>query len=235
MKRLVATLMALVCSVSVSTAAAQTAPAQGSLEVGLHGSTLGLGASLGFGISDRISARAMFNMFELDYDETESGNEYEGDLDLQSLGLVADWHPVGNGLRLTGGVFLNDNEVSARAEGTLDFNETDYQDARLDVRMDFERLAPYFGVGWASGYGEPGLGFAFDVGLLYQQSPRVSGSGNAGDCSFEVSRSGDASVTGANCLPGLAADLEAEHADLANALDDFRWYPVLSLGLSYRF
>lgn len=238
-----AVLLALLCSITSTTfgAASANGDEAGPLRLGLHGSTLGLGANVEFDISESFSARAMFSQFGLDYEETESGNEYTGDLDLQSIGLLADWRPLPGGLRVTGGVFLNNNEVSASARttgagDTLDIGGTDYPDARIDMLLDFQSIAPYFGVGWSSGYGRTGLGFAVDAGLLYQGSPRISGSGMAGDCSFQVSDSGTATVTGTcNAPDNLLSNLQMEHSDLTDELEDFTWYPVLSLGISYRF
>ena len=239
----VALLLALLFSIASVTFGAVSANGDeaGPLRLGLHGSTLGLGANAEFDLSESFSVRAMFSQLGLDYEETESGNEYTGDLDLQSIGLLADWRPLPGGLRVTGGVFLNNNEVGASARTAsagdrLDIGGTDYSNASIDMLLDFEPIAPYFGVGWSSGYGRPGLGFAVDAGLLYQQAPRVSGSGTAGDCSFRVSDGGTATVTGTCADPDdLMTDLEMEHSDLADELEDFTWYPVLSLGISYRF
>ena len=232
----IAALMALACSaISITTGPGRSLAADGSLQLGLHGGTLGLGANAGFSVSEQLTMRAMINYLELDYEETESGNRYDGDLDLQSFGLVAEWHPFANGFRLTGGAFLNNNEVSATAQDDdLDIGGTAY-DARMSARVDFDSIAPYLGVGFDSGFGEPGFGFAFDVGVLYQGSPRISGSGSVGNnCSFEISRGGAATISN-GCPGGLKADLELEHADLEDDIDGFVWYPALSLGVSYRY
>ena len=237
----IAGLAALLCSITSATlGAAQANAFEGmeSVQVGVHGSTLGLGVSAGLDVSETFAARALINALELDYEETESGNEFAGDLNLQSFGLVGDWHPRAGGLRLTGGVFVNNNEVSAAATGNdVDIGGNSYS-GRLDVLLDFERLAPYLAVGWTSGWiGAPGLSFSVDAGLLYQRFPRLSGSGRAGDCLFSVSSNGNATARG--CSDGFAAtleaDLESEHMDLVNELESFKWYPVLSIGVSYRF
>ena len=99
----VAGLAALLCSVaSVTLGVARANPLEGmgSLQVGVHGGTLGLGVNAGLDISEKFAARGMFNTFGLDYEETESGNEYKGDLDLQSIGLVTDWHPFAGGFQV---------------------------------------------------------------------------------------------------------------------------------------
>lgn len=232
----VASLAALLLSTTPLMVGAGAANAnEGSVALGLHGGTLGLGANAEFGISEQFSARAMFSQLGLSYEETESGNQYDGDLDLQSIGLMTDWRPFSAGLRLTGGVFVNNNEVSATARSTsLDIGGNPY-DASLRMLLDFEPIAPYLGAGWSSGYGEPGLGFAFDAGLLYQRSPRISATGTSPLCSFVLSEDGNATVSGTGCDPRLRADLESEHADLSDALDSFKWYPVVSLGVSYGF
>ena len=77
----VAGLAALLCSVaSVTLGVARANPLEGmgSLQVGVHGGTLGLGVNAGLDISEKFAARGMFNTFRLDYEETESGNEYKG-------------------------------------------------------------------------------------------------------------------------------------------------------------
>ena len=233
-------LAALLCSATLTTlGTAQSATAEGleSVQVGVHGGTLGVGVNAAFDITDQIAARALVNVLGLDYEETEAGNEYEGDLDLQTIGLVADWRLFDSGFRLTGGAFLNNNEVSATAlSDDVDIGDRTYE-GRIDMLLDFESIAPYFGAGWSSGApGEPGWGFAVDAGLLYQQAGRISASGMVGDaCSFTLSTEGVATVTGCADEPTLKTDLEAEHSELSAELEDFEWYPVLAVGVSYRF
>ena len=237
----VAGLAALLCSITSATlgaAQANAAEGAGSVQVGVHGSTLGLGVNAGLDVSETFAARALISSWGLDYEEAESGNEYKGDLDLQSIGLVTDWHPFAGGFRMTGGVFLNNNEVSAVARGEdLDIGGNSYG-GQFDMLLDFERLSPYFGAGWTSGpIGDPGFSFSVDAGLLFQRSPRLSGSGTIGGCTFSISTGGDATVGGCSTSFAaiLKADLESEHADLSNDLEGFKWYPVLSIGVSYRF
>ena len=229
-------LAALLSTASLMLGTAQAQVELGSVRVGVHGGTLGLGASVGLDVSDGVVARGLFNMFSLDYEETESGNTFDGDLDLQSIGLVGDWHPFDSGFRVTGGAYLNNNEVSATAiDQDLEIGGRSYA-GRIDMLLDFETLAPYFGAGWTSdSVGKPGWSFSVDAGLLYQQAPRLSASGTVGGCSFSLSTEGEATVRGCPDSSVLAADLEAEHADLSVDLDDFEWYPVLSIGVSYRY
>ena len=237
-----AVLVAFLCSTVLATIGAPKADAiEGleSIQVGVHGGTLGVGVNAGFALTDRVTARAMVNTLSLDYEETESDTEYKGDLDLLTFGLVGDWHPLGGGFRVTGGLFLNNNEVSATAQSDdVEIDDKTYKSASLATLLDFETIAPYLGAGWTSGTsGDAGWSFTVDGGLLYQREPRLSVSGMLGtDCSFSVSRDGVATVAN-NCedRQELQEDLEAEHADLSGDLEDFKWYPVLAIGVSYRF
>lgn len=206
-------------------------------QLGVHAGTLGLGLSGGYDLSEILGVRGLINYFDYSYDRTLSGNEYEGDLELRSLGLLADWYPLGGGFRVTGGFFADNNELSARAMADdLDINGEPYG-ARLDARAGFEALAPYLGIGWSSRREGAGLSFLFDAGVLFLGSPdlTVSGSITGGGCTFSVAKDGQATLRGDGCPDGLQADLEAEHGDLRDDLDDFELYPVVSAGLAYRF
>lgn len=231
-------LAALLSAASLMLGAAQAdaGGGLGSVKVGAHGGTLGLGVSAGLDVSDRFVARGLINTFSLGFEVTESGNTFDADLDLQSVGLVGDWHPLDDGFRVTGGAFLNNNEVSATAfDQDLELGGRSYA-GQIDMLLDFETFAPYLGAGWTSDWiGKPGWSFSVDAGLLYQQAPRLSASGTADGCSFSLSTGGDATVRNCPDSSVLEADLETEHADISFELEDFEWYPVLSIGVSYRY
>ena len=213
--------------------------ANGAGYAGVHAGTLGLGVNAGYDFSNDFALRGLYNYFNLDFDKNRAGNEYDGELKLRSLGLALDWHPFWGAFRVSGGAFMNNNRLSASTEGLgLQIGTRTY-DANLDFRMEFERFAPYLGIGWTSGRGRSGLSFSADIGALFHSSPEVSASGRAEGCDFSVSKSGEAEVdcSGvAGVVAGeLEGDLEREHRELRDDLDEFEIYPVLSLGVSYRF
>lgn len=211
----------------------------GATHVGLHGGTLGVGVHAGYDFSNDLAIRGLVNYFNLDFDKEKAGNEYDGELDLRSLGLVVDWHPFWGAFRMSGGAFLNENQLSASTEGMdLGIGLREY-DADLNFRMEFEKVAPYLGIGWTSGRGRSGLTFTADIGALFRSSPQVSLSGRTDDCEFTVSKDGNADVDCQGMLGVMAgelsSDLEQEHGELRDDLDKLKIYPVISLGLSYRF
>ena len=217
----------------------------GSIVAGAHGSTLGAGISLGYDISPAFSARAVANYFSFDRKESSAGNQYSVDVQLLSFGLLGDWHPFENGFRVTAGVLYNGNKFTF-ASRTSEFGAGDTDDyvGNLKAELGFNAVAPYLGIGWTSGRAD-GSGFSFfaDAGVIYQGAPRLSVSGRVDDdgssCSFSVSESGRATLRG-ECgdmaaSDALSADLEKEHADLKGQLDNFKFYPVVMLGVTYRF
>ena len=211
----------------------------GAAYAGLHGGTLGVGVNAGYDISNDLAIRGLVNYFNLDFDKKKAGNEYKGEVDLRSVGLVLDWHPFWGAFRVSGGAFLNDNRLSASTEGVdLGIGLGEYN-ADLNFRMDFAKTAPYLGIGWTSGRGRGGLGFTADIGALIRSAPRVSANGQAEGCEFAVSSDGAAEVD-CSGIAGVVAgelrnNLEREHRELREDLDKLKFYPVVSLGVSYRF
>ncbi len=202
-------------------------------QFGAHGGNLGWGVDVGYDVSQLFTVRLLTNRLGSNYNKTEAGISYKGDLMLQSFGLAFDWHPLGNGIRLTGAAYNNRNALSIGAKGELGLGDENYS-GNMDVEMDFNDLAPYLGVGWSSNRGSAGFGFGLEVGALFQGAPRLSASGKIENCAFSVSKGGKAKVC--NTSPKtLTSDLEKEHKELRKSLKNFTIYPVASVGISYHF
>lgn len=200
---------------------------RGDLGMALKAGTLGAGIEGTVGIIDNVNARLGFNYFSMDYDLTESNVEYEFDLDLMSISLLLDWHPVKkNGFRLTAGAMYNGNEFDATGQptaGNYTINNTTYTAAQVGTltgRVDFDDFAPYVGIGYGNAVGKnKRWNFVFDLGVMYQGSPDVTFSTNG--------------TLASNAA--FLSELEAERRQLEEELDDFTFYPVISFGISYKF
>ena len=219
--------------------------------VGAHGGTAGVGASAAWDFHDKLAVRAIANRFNYDRKETVSGKRYKGKLELANFGLLLDWHPFDNGFRVSGGAILNRNELSARATSdTLKLGEIAYGRGEVDADVDFRNFAPYLGVGYDGGRGKKGFSFFAEAGAMFQGKARLTGSGNvrlatgpaAGrQCNFTISRKGDAALPGADCAALILAraslrdDIKREHEKLNDKLKNFKVYPVVALGVIYRF
>lgn len=199
---------------------------QGELGMALKAGTLGAGIEGTVGLTETLNTRLGFNYFSMEHDLTESNVDYEFDLDLMSISLLVDWHPLNNGFRFTAGAMYNGNEVDATGKptgGSYSINNTTYTAAEVGTltgRIDFDDFAPYFGVGYGNAVGKnKKWNFVFDLGLMYQGSPNVSFAANG-------TSSG---------LAAFQSELEAERRQLEEELDDFSFYPVISFGISYKF
>jgi hypothetical protein len=94
---------------------------------------------------------------------------------------------------------------------------------RVRGEVTFQRLSPYFGVGWgAAPLAGPGAFFSFDLGVMYQ---RPSGT---------LSVTCGPAATALQCSQ-LQADIAAEQRELNEDLVDAKMWPVLTLGFGYRF
>ena len=209
--------------------------------VGVGATTLGSSLSVGYDFSESMRGRGLVNYFNYDYESEDSGNDYNVNLNLQSLGALLDWHPASSGFRVTGGLFLNNNSASlaARADD-LDLGGGSY-DGNLDLDLDFNSIAPYLGIGWTSGRTNSGWSFVFDAGVMFQGSPQIAGSGSVSamgqSCGFSVSDGGEATLEPVcnTIFATLEEDLESEHRELRDTLDNYNLYPVIGLGVAYQF
>jgi hypothetical protein len=190
-------------------------------------STLGLGAEVLTKITPRINARLGINTFDYDFSETESGIEYDIELQLSSCALLCDWHPFEGGFRISGGLVLNNNELEMigrqSASATYTIDDTIYtsdQVGTLKAEIDFNDIVPYAGIGWGNAFGgDKRWGFVFGIGVVFQGSPEVSLTAtgtSASDATFQ-------------------AELANEKKQLEDELEDFKYYPVIALSITYKF
>ena len=193
----------------------------------LKAGTLGAGLDVSVGMSESLGLRLQANALSYEDDFTESDVDYSADLELKSAGLLLDWHPFSGVFRVSLGAYWNGNEATAVGRptgGTYEINGTTYASAEigsLNGQVDFPSVAPYLGLGFGSApKAGSGLSFSFDVGVLYQQEANVALSVACG--------------TTVRCAQ-LQSDVAAEAVSLQDDLKDYKFYPVVSFGIGYRF
>jgi len=192
------------------------------------GST-GLGLHLSTPLAAKLNARIGINVAKYSYDGSTSDVDYDFKLKLATADALLDYHPFDGSFRISGGVVYNGNKVDARARpnaaGSYDINGTVYSAAtvgRLDGKIDFRKAAPYLGIGWGNALKQSGWSVGLDLGVTFQGSPNTA-----------LASSG-CTASAASCAQ-LARDIAAENAKLADEVDDFKLYPVVRAGISYRF
>lgn len=205
--------------------AASAAPAI-SAEVG----TTGFGLHLTLPVAAKINTRIGFNAFSYDTSDTVDDVDYDAKLKLNTIDALLDYYPFSSGMRLTGGIVYNNSKIDITARSnsnqTYTFNDRVYianQVGEVDGRIDFRKTAPYLGFGWGNALGtQRGWSFTSDFGVLFQGSPRTSLTSR--NCTID-----------ATLCSQLATDLAEENRQLQDDADSFRFYPVVRVGVSYRF
>ncbi len=192
---------------------------------GVKISTLGGGLETDISFSDSFGGRIGVNYLTADYTATIDNIEYNFELNLMSASALLDWYPFKGSFRISGGVLYNDNHLDADAKtaSTYDVGGTLYTNTEvgnLKGKIDFNDITPYFGIGWhiPLGKGER-FGFLADLGVVYQGTPQAN-----------LSSTGSAANNAT-----FQNDLKNEEEELQSKLDGYEYYPVIGIGLSYRF
>jgi hypothetical protein len=207
----------------VLSGASGMASAEG-IALGAKVGTTGLGLEATLGMTETLNLRGGVYGFKYGYDFEEDGIDYNGDLDLKSAAALLDWHPGGRGFRVSAGVFGNGNELKGRAQADNLEIGTDFYDARINANIDWNDFAPYLGIGYGNAVKGGRLSFALDAGVMFTGSPDVQL---------------DGTLAGGGAQQGVQErfeeDLRLEEQSLKDDLSDFKYYPVVSLGVTYRF
>jgi hypothetical protein len=203
----------------------------GGVEVGLALSTLGPGLNARVSMGNRLAVRANVNGLTYGRNLSIDEIEYEADLKLLTGGLLLDWHPFAGHFRLSIGAYYNNNQIAVDGRPdpgkTYDIGGTSYAGSdlgSLNGQVTFNRFSPYLGLGWATTPAkEKGWGMSLDIGVLFQGSPSLSLSGT---CS--------PTLPPATCTQ-LQSDIEAERVRSEEDVKNFRYFPVIMTGVSYKF
>ncbi|MDR2015357.1 MAG: hypothetical protein LBP99_07010 [Azoarcus sp.] len=190
--------------------------------------TTGVGMHVTVPVSQKLNARFGVNYFDYNMNGNTSEVDYKFKLKLNTFDALADWHPLDNGFRVTGGLLWNGNKIDAKAKarnGTYEINGNTYDAAQagdLKGRIDFNDVAPYLGIGWGNAPKSKGWSFSGDFGVIFQGSPSVS-------------------LKNQNCTAGalvcdqLAQDVNKERENLKDKVNNYQYYPVIRFGVGYRF
>jgi hypothetical protein len=199
--------------------------ADGRVALGLTGGTLGVGPELSVRPLEGLGVRA--NLTWLGFTLTEDVDDiaYDGDVDLFSVGAMADWYPFDGGLRLSAGVRWNGNDLglSALPANDVTIGGVTYTPAeigRLTGHVDANAVAPVVTVGWG-GRLRSGFTVAAEAGFAYQGALKISDLRARGGLLEND--------------PGLLADLEDEEQRIADEVKSYKYLPVAQIVLVYRF
>jgi hypothetical protein len=213
------TLCAAILTVATSPAVAQDT---GKFALGAHASTLGFGPDLAYSISPMLTLRGAGNYANFDSDKTIDGVDYGGDVDLLSAGAFLDLHPFRNGFNVSLGALYNDNSAGLQATAGEGSNIGGFpvppgQTVGLSGDVEVDKFSPYIGLGWDSTFtSDSNWSIIVQGGVLYQGDPDVT-----------------LRQTSGPAIP--QSDLDEAARSIEDEIGILRFYPVISIGLTYRF
>jgi len=187
--------------------------------------TEGLGMGYGHGFGTQVGARAEFNGFSFSHSFNSGGLHYDGTATLAHAGLYGDFFPAPTVVpfRFTAGLLIGGDNVDATAtsmSGTYTINGVAYPTLgeSIHAKATFPAVRPYLGIGFGhSPLATKGFSMFFDAGVAYGK-PHVD---------FDVPADIVAEAGQAN--------VDAEKQSLQNTADRLRFYPIVKIGVTYRF
>lgn len=214
------------CAALAAPMIARAAVNRNDLAVSLGLGTEGIGALLSAQLIPRTLALNIgFSRFNHDFNFTADKARFDANLRLGAVPIVLSWYPFHGNFSVDAGVFINQNRVAAtgvpEAGGTYRINGDSYTAAEVGTMTgttDFHVAAPYVGIGWGNPFAGGRWTFLVDAGAMYEGSPRVN-----------------LHATGAATNPQLAADVASLQNSVNHQLDFLNWWPVVTIGVAYRF
>lgn len=218
--------VAVVAAVSAAPAVAQDSR----FAVGPQIGTTGIGAEVQFLASDRLVLRAGGDFLKVDEEFESDGIDYDGELDFSTGSVFVDLHPFANPFFVSAGAYFGGREVDLVAQsagGSVEIGDqifTAEQAGRIQGDLSFGDTAPFVGLGWNNTFRTEGRwGFKAVVGAAFGEDPEAS-----------LRRTGGVAIP-AEVQTLLDAELRQEERELEEDADDFKVFPVLQVGLTYRF
>ena len=232
----ISALRLLLTATTLSSIVFVTAPARAAPAVALDArvGTTGYGLDVNVGLLSRLNARVGYSAFNYDHQINQTDVSYDGRLKISNVSALLDWYAFGGGFHLTfggvnGGLTVNATGVP-NSNRSYTINGNTYagdQVGSLSGRLKFgNSVSPYIGLGWGNPVGaKHRVHVMFDIGAIYGGTPNVSLSATCGS----------AAPNGSAVCSQLQSDVQVERQKLQSDVTLVKWYPVLNLGISYRF
>lgn len=239
-------LLILLCVPQLASAQTTTASSSDGPRVGVavKASTLGIGLDAAVGVHSKVNLRGSFNFasYSRDFDDTDNNIVYNGDLSFRSFGATLDWFPTGGSFHVSPTfVISNKNKVSLSslipAGQTIDIDDVEYRSSSSNPikaagEITVKSARPGVMIGWGNSTGGRRVKVPFELGVIFGGVP-------TGKLSFTGTA---CQPNGLNCRdmstdPTIQSHIRAAEQELNDnkVLKLARFYPVISLGIGFRF
>jgi hypothetical protein len=235
----------LIRKILVFSAAAMCASllqAQGSFGIGVTAGTLGAGVQAAVSVAKYSNIRGGFNDFSYSDTFNKDGINYDSTLKLRSVQATWDqYFPHLGGFHVSPGALLYNGNAgnggaSVPAGQSFSLGSTTYYSGAGNPingtgAISFRKAAPMVLLGFGNILPRSSrhFGISFEAGVVFEGSPNAK---------LNLAGTACATATG-GCVnaatdPGVQANVQSEQTKLNNDLNPFKYYPVISLGFSYK-
>ena len=209
-------------------AAAQDA-SDSRLALGAQLGTTGVGVEAQAAVNQYVTLRGSADFIRYDAEFETDDVEYDGDLDLTQGGVFVDVHPFSNAFFVSAGGYFGDRkaDIKATAQGSAEIGDvvfTREQIGTLEGEADLGSFAPFLGLGYNDTFTSARrFGFKALVGAQFGQEPDVT-----------LRRTGGVALP-AQIQAQLDTELRDEERELEEDGEDFKVFPVVQIGVAYKF
>jgi len=233
----------LVCSVLLATVSyGQSNGESTNFGVGVKASLLGGGVEAAARVTHRTNVRAGFNMISYSRGFNKDGVPYSGQLSFKTVEAHYDIFPFAGKFHVSPGVlaYIGDPitaTTTVPAGQTFSLGGTTfYSDPTAPVsgsgKINFNRAAPMATFGWGNlvpRKASKHFSVPVEFGIAVQGSPKAT-----------LNLAGNACLApGVDCRsvtdPAIQAQVQAEQTKINNSMSFFKVYPIISVGLGYKF
>lgn len=200
--------------------------AQGTdLSLAVRFGTLGVGGEISKLVTPHVGIRVSGNYFTYNKSFNNSDVSYDASLKFKAFSGLLDLYPASRGaFRFSAGVMTRPITLTGNgvpSNGTFQINHHSYTTAQVGTLTETAQWGaalPYVGLGFGTPAAKSaGFGFLFDLGVAIGK-PDVT-----------------LTATGAGSNSALQSDLTAQIAKQESDANKIPLYPVLSMGIAYRF
>lgn len=220
------TLLALIAAAAAGAASAQTSER---FAIGVVGGTTGVGVEGQFRAAPRVNVRVTGDFFSYDEEFATDDVDYDAEIDFNTIGGFVDLHPFDNPFFVSAGVYAGERavQVNATSDTSAEIGDVIFTPAQIGTltgEVDFGGAAPFLGIGFNNTFRTGGrIGFKAVVGAAFGGDPEV-----------RLARTGGAPLP-ANIQAQFDQELRDEERELQEDVDDLKTFPVVQVGLTYRF
>ncbi len=219
--------LVIVLSSSLASSAFADDGSRAIVALAAEGGTTGIGPAIWITASPALSLSAGYGALDIDETYSTDGVDYDGSAELSNPYALLRWHPFKGNFNIAAGAVFTDNQVAVVGRpgagstfeiGGVEFDADQVGSLQGDVEWS-NSTAPYLGIGWAKKPGENGWGAYLDIGVM-----------DSGSAQAMLTADGPLAAD-----PTFQARLRQEEQEVNDELDEFDLYPVIKLGLMYRF